>query len=82
MPASQRRLHYQLHFVLYYILTTPQVSFVFAARVEGESKLTGKVIVYYLMHLKELYLFSYFGVLVVLFLLLVASGGYVVSKLL
>lgn len=36
-----------------------EVGFSFAARTVGESKLTGKVIVHYLKHLRTLYVFSY-----------------------
>jgi dolichol-phosphate mannosyltransferase len=48
-----------------------EVGFSFAARTVGESKLTGKVIVHYLKHLRTLYWFKYgFLVLVVLFMLI------------
>jgi dolichol-phosphate mannosyltransferase len=36
-----------------------EVGFSFASRTVGESKLTGKVIVHYLQHLKKLYTFAY-----------------------
>eukprot|EP00744_Colponema_vietnamica_P032117 GILI01051760.1.p1 GENE.GILI01051760.1~~GILI01051760.1.p1 ORF type:complete len:117 (-),score=17.92 GILI01051760.1:180-491(-) len=47
-----------------------EVPFSFGVRVEGESKLTGKVIVHYLQQLWELYNFRY-PTLVRLFLLLI-----------
>jgi dolichol-phosphate mannosyltransferase len=51
-----------------------EVSFSFAARVVGESKLTGKVIVHYLKHLRTLYQFAY-GLWIIVFavLLLLAA---------
>eukprot|EP00754_Rhynchopus_humris_P046589 Rhum_TRINITY_DN6139_c0_g1::Rhum_TRINITY_DN6139_c0_g1_i1::g.19121::m.19121/K00721/DPM1; dolichol-phosphate mannosyltransferase len=51
-----------------------EVDFLFGAREEGESKLTGKVMVYYLLHLKELYLFRYLYLIVVLVLLAVGAA--------
>eukprot|EP01061_Rhynchopus_euleeides_P015574 TRINITY_DN26539_c0_g1_i1.p1 TRINITY_DN26539_c0_g1~~TRINITY_DN26539_c0_g1_i1.p1 ORF type:complete len:290 (+),score=98.84 TRINITY_DN26539_c0_g1_i1:87-872(+) len=59
-----------------------EVSFLFGAREEGESKLTGKVMVYYLVHLKELYLYSYLAVIVVLAILAFALLAFLVSLLL
>ena len=51
-----------------------KVDFLFGAREEGESKLTGKVMVYYLLHLKELYLFRYLFFIVALVLLAVGAA--------
>lgn len=51
------------------VKSVEEVGFSFAARTVGESKLTGKVIVHYLKHLKALYRFAYgIWILVVLVL--------------
>lgn len=49
-----------------------EVGFSFAARTVGESKLTGKVIVHYLKHLRALYNFK-FGVMLFVVLVLLAA---------
>ena len=54
-------------FVKCHVGSYEEVSFSFAARTVGESKLTGKVIVHYLKHLRTLYQYSY-GVFVYIFL--------------
>jgi dolichol-phosphate mannosyltransferase len=51
-----------------------EVGFSFAARTVGESKLTGKVIVHYLKHLRTLYAFKFgYAFFVVLFLLMAVA---------
>eukprot|EP01063_Lacrimia_lanifica_P002810 TRINITY_DN11518_c0_g1_i1.p2 TRINITY_DN11518_c0_g1~~TRINITY_DN11518_c0_g1_i1.p2 ORF type:complete len:264 (+),score=111.26 TRINITY_DN11518_c0_g1_i1:71-862(+) len=49
-----------------------EVSFVFGTREEGESKLTGKVMIHYIKHLYQLYLFKYMPALVFLVLVVLA----------
>lgn len=56
-----------------------EVGFSFAARTVGESKLTGKVIVHYLKHLKALYRFAY-GIWLLVFLLVAILGVLMVAK--
>ena len=58
-----------------------EVGFSFAARTVGESKLTGKVIVHYIKHLKTLYLFS-FGLLLWLLVPILAMALYLAYALL
>jgi dolichol-phosphate mannosyltransferase len=59
-----------------------EVSFSFAARLVGESKLTGKVIVHYLKHLKALYRFAYGIWVLVCLVLVVLSALFAVKQLL
>ena len=54
-----------------------EVGFSFATRTVGESKLTGKVIVHYLKHLRALYRYSYGSFVVILLLLLAAAVFFV-----
>jgi dolichol-phosphate mannosyltransferase len=53
-----------------------EVGFSFAARTVGESKLTGKVIVHYLYHLKALYTFVYGTLLAILLIFMAAIFFY------
>lgn len=57
-----------------------EVGFSFAARTVGESKLTGKVIVHYIKHLRTLYVFS-FGVLLWLLIPLLGLLLYAAARL-
>eukprot|EP00823_Brevimastigomonas_motovehiculus_P000170 TRINITY_DN10283_c0_g1_i1.p1 TRINITY_DN10283_c0_g1~~TRINITY_DN10283_c0_g1_i1.p1 ORF type:complete len:289 (-),score=64.31 TRINITY_DN10283_c0_g1_i1:32-862(-) len=53
-----------------------EVSFPFGVRTKGESKLSSKVIIHYLMHLKDLYLYRYpLHIFIFLFLFIVISLG-------
>eukprot|EP01062_Namystynia_karyoxenos_P073685 TRINITY_DN70507_c0_g1_i1.p1 TRINITY_DN70507_c0_g1~~TRINITY_DN70507_c0_g1_i1.p1 ORF type:complete len:305 (+),score=100.32 TRINITY_DN70507_c0_g1_i1:113-916(+) len=52
-----------------------EVPFVFGTRNQGESKLTGKVIVHYLQHLVQLYWYCYRWLLLLLVALLVAAAA-------
>ncbi|KAJ9452817.1 Dolichol-phosphate mannosyltransferase [Diplonema papillatum] len=51
-----------------------EVNFLFGTRNLGESKLSSKVMVYYVLHLRELYTFLYFTVLLLVLLVLVAAA--------
>ena len=60
-----------------------EVPFSFGVRMAGESKLSGAVIIQYLMHLKELYSYKlgiFFPMLIVIFVLI--ALWYVASLLL
>jgi dolichol-phosphate mannosyltransferase len=52
-----------------------EVPIVFGARTEGESKLSSKVIVNYLVHLAQLYVYSMPGTLALLFVLILVYMG-------
>lgn len=52
-----------------------EVAFSFGARTEGESKLSSKVILHYLKHLKALYFYAYGGFLLLIMFLLVLFVG-------
>lgn len=56
-----------------------EVGFPFGVRTEGESKLTGKVIIHYLKHLKALYLYS-FGVICYVVLALLIIAAFIVAQ--
>lgn len=56
-----------------------EVGFPFGVRTEGESKLTGKVIIHYLKHLKALYLYS-FGIFCYVFIILALIFAFVVLQ--
>lgn len=56
-----------------------EVPFSFATRTVGESKLTGKVILHYLKHLRALYWYAY-GYMLLVVAALVAFGLYVVAR--
>lgn len=57
-----------------------EVPFSFGVRVEGESKLTGKVVVHYLRHLADLYTYKLGPVLVLVLLLLALLLVYAVAR--
>jgi len=59
-----------------------EIPFTFGKRVEGESKLTGKVIVHYLQHLYGLYTYRFGPLLVVLALLVLACIAYLLKLML
>lgn len=58
-----------------------EVAFPFGARLEGESKLTGKVIIHYLKHLRALYLYSFGAFCYVALILLVIFAFVVLRKI-
>lgn len=66
-------------FVKCRVKTYEEVGFSFAARTVGESKLTGKVIVHYLKHLKTLYRFAY-GLWILIFLVALVLGALLGAK--
>eukprot|EP00658_Telonema_sp_P-2_P029306 TRINITY_DN22307_c0_g1_i2.p1 TRINITY_DN22307_c0_g1~~TRINITY_DN22307_c0_g1_i2.p1 ORF type:complete len:104 (+),score=27.00 TRINITY_DN22307_c0_g1_i2:261-572(+) len=69
-------------FVKCQIKSYEEVAFNFAPRTIGESKLTGKVIVHYLKHLRMLYDFSFGTLFYVIIALLVIIAFYVLHKVL
>ena len=59
-----------------------EIPFSFGVRVEGESKLSGKVIIQYLEQLKELYVFKYgANTLIAVFAIAVLLALYILLKL-
>jgi len=68
-------------YVKSHIKKRDEVPFSFGVRVAGESKLTGKVMVDYLLHLRELYSYRYPYLLPILILLFLLLFVLVISKL-
>lgn len=58
-----------------------EVGFPFGVRTEGESKLTGKVIIHYLKHLKALYLYSFGLFCYVAIVLVLLLALFILSKM-